>query len=304
MSKVFTSDKFVEKLKHVETLPTVYYSVSGGDWASWNGWSWNFDCVILIKALLWGWCEDKTPYSHGGAIYLSNDVPDVDADTLITLCENVSSDFNNITPGELLYMGGHVGIYVGDRKVIECTAGWEGKVLYSDIGYDGKRTRNGIQIGYWQKHGKLPYIEYTSKEPTGKKVNVYYRVKTNEDWWLEEVKNLEDYAGWKEHSIIGLAMKVDKGSIKYRVTTVSGKTLGWITQYDINDYINGWAGNGEPIATVEVYYYTPDSIRPYKKAKYKVNDYDWQYDLETSNGQDGYAGEKGVVAKKFQIEIV
>ena len=120
----------------------------------------------------------------------------------------------------------------------------------------------------------------------------------------EEVKNLEDYAGWKEHSIIGLAMKVDKGSMKYRVTTVSGKTLGWITQYDINDYINGWAGNGEPIATVEVYYYTPDSIRPYKKAKYKVNDYDWQYDLETSNGQDGYAGEKGVVAKKFQIEIV
>lgn len=304
MSKVFTSDKFIEKLKHVETLPTVYYSVSGGDWASWNGWSWNFDCVILIKALLWGWCEDKTPYSHGGAVYLSNGVPDVDADTLITLCENVSSDFNNITPGELLYMDGHVGIYVGNRQVIECTAGWEGKVLYSEIGYDGKRTRNGVQIGYWQKHGKLPYIEYTSKEPINNKVNVYYRVKTNEDWWLEEVKNLEDYAGWEEHSIIGLAMKVDKGSIKYRVTTVSGKTLGWITQYDINDYINGWAGNGEAIATVEVYYYTPDSIRPYKKAKYKVNDYNWQYDLETSNGQDGYAGEKGVVATKFQIEIV
>lgn len=304
MSKVFTSNKFIEKLKHVETLPTVYYSVSGGDWASWNGWSWNFDCVILIKALLWGWCEDKTPYSHGGAVYLSNGVPDVDADTLITLCENVSSDFNNITPGELLYMGGHVGIYVGDRKVIECTAGWEGKVLYSEIGYDGRRTRNGIQIGYWQKHGKLPYIEYTSKEPINNKVNVYYRVKTNEDWWLEEVKNLEDYAGWQGHLIIGLAMKVDRGSIKYRVTTVSGKTLGWITQYNINDYINGWAGNGEPISTVEIMYYTPDDIRPYKYAKYRINENDWQYDLETSNGQDGYAGEKGVVATKFQIEIV
>jgi hypothetical protein len=85
MSKVFTSDKFIEKLRHVETLPTVYYSVSGGDWASWNGWSWNFDCVILVKALLWGWHEDKN-VAHGGAVYLSNGVPDVDADTLITLC--------------------------------------------------------------------------------------------------------------------------------------------------------------------------------------------------------------------------
>ena len=303
MSKVFTSDKFIEKLKHVETLPTVYYSVSGGDWASWNGWSWNFDCVILIKALLWGWCENKNT-AHGGAVYLSNGVPDADADTLITLCENVSSDFNNITPGELLYMGGHVGIYVGDRKVIECTAGWEGKVLYSEIGYDGKRTRNGIQIGYWQKHGKLPYIEYVNTPSKDKKVNIYYQVETKEDGVLPMVKNLEDYAGWKEHAIRYLAMKVDKGSIKYRITTISGKTLDWITKCDIKDHNLGCAGNGEPIATVEVYYYTPDNIRPYKRAKYKVNDYEWQYDLETSNGQDGYAGEKGVSAKKFQIEIV
>lgn len=306
MSKVFTSDKFIEKLKHVETLPTVYYSVSGGDWASWNGWSWNFDCVILIKALLWGWCENKTPYSHGGAVYLSNGVPDVDADTLITLCENVSNDFSNITPGELLYMGGHVGIYVGDRKVIECTAGWEGKVLYSEIGYDGKRTKNGVQIGYWQKHGKLPYIEYTNtpEPPTpSNKVNVYYRVKTRKDGWLPEVKNLEDYAGWDNHSIKGLAVKVDKGSVNYQVHVKNGGWLPIVSGYDINDYKNGWAGNDETIDCVKIYYNTPDNIRPYKRAKYKVNDYDWQYDFETSGGQDGYAGEMGVSAKEIRITI-
>lgn len=134
-------------------------------------------------------------------------------------------------------------------------------------------------------------------------VNVYSQGYTNEDGWLPQVKNNTDYVGWKNHPLRYLALKVDKGSIKYRVTTVSGKVLDWITEYNINDLVNGCAGNGEPIATVEVYYYTPDSIRPYKKAKYKVNDYDWQYDTETSNGQDGYAGIKGVIATKFEIVI-
>jgi len=140
--------------------------------------------------------------------------------------------------------------------------------------------------------------------PVDTKVNVYYQVETKEDGVLSMVKNLDDYAGWKNHAIRYLAIKVDKGSIKYRVTTIHGKTLGWVTQCNIRDHRNGCAGNGEPISTVEVYYYTPNNIRPYKKAKYKVNDYSWQYDLEKGKGQDGYAGVKGKVATKFQIEIV
>ena len=148
--------------------------------------------------------------------------------------------------------------------------------------------------------------ESTSNQNTVSKnneVNIYYRAKTKENGWLPEVKNLEDYAGYKNNKIIGLAMKVDKGSIKYRVTTVSGKQLGWITGCNINDYIKGWAGNGEAIALVEVFYYTPNNIRPYKKAKYKVNNYGWQYDTEKSNNQDGYAGVKGVSVTKFRICI-
>ena len=146
-------------------------------------------------------------------------------------------------------------------------------------------------------------INCGSSVPSSNVVNVYYRVKTQKHGWLPEVKNLEDYAGWENSPITGLAIRVDKGSIKYRVTTVSGKQLGWITGYNINDYIKGWAGNGEAIALVEVYYYTPNNIRPYKKAKYKVNNYDWQYDNEKINGQDGYAGVMGVPATKFQIVI-
>ena len=303
MSKVFTSDKFIEKLKHVESLPTTYYSVSGGNWASWNGSSWNFDCVILIKALLWGWNENKN-VAHGGAVYLSNGVPDVDADTLITLCENVSSDFNNITAGELLWMDGHVGIALGNGKVIECTAGWEGKVLYSEIGNDGRRSRNGVQIGYWKKHGKLPYIEYTNPKPVDNKVNVYYRVQTREDGWLPEVKNLTDFAGYKNHSIIGLAVRVDKGSVWYQAHIKNGNWLPKVSGYNINDFNNGYAGNGQTIDCIRIYYNTPSDIRPYKKAKYSVNDLPYMYDNEPDPNGDNFAGVYGTSAKKIKIEIV
>lgn len=155
---------------------------------------------------------------------------------------------------------------------------------------------------------KMQYIadeanKINSSVPSSNTVNVYYKVKTQKHGWLPEVKNLEDYAGWENSPIIGLAMKVDKGTIKYRVHVKGGKWLGWITKYDLNDYINGYAGNNKPIDLVEVYYYTPNNIRPYKKAKYKVNNYSWQYDNEKTNGQDGYAGVLNVLATKFQIVI-
>ena len=153
---------FINKLKHIASLPTTYYSVAGGDWAKWNGSSWNFDCVILVKAILWGWCENKN-HSHGGANYLSNGVADDTADGLINRCSNVSSDFSKLEEGELLYMSSHVGVYIGNGEVIECTGAWERKVLYSKIGANGERSRNGINKGKWLKHGKLPYIDYTKE---------------------------------------------------------------------------------------------------------------------------------------------
>lgn len=127
-------------------------------------------------------------------------------------------------------------------------------------------------------------------KPVSNEVNVYYRVKTQKHGWLSEVKNLEDYAGYEGSPIIGLAIRVDKGGIKYRVTTVSGKTLGWITDCDIDNYMSGWAGNGDPISLVECYYYTPDNIRPYQYAYYRVNGYPYQKDLIKAKGFDGYAG--------------
>ena len=175
MGKVMTASKFIEKVKYIEKLPTVYYSVSGGDWAKWNGKTWNFDCVILIKAVLWGWNENKN-HPHGGAKYASNGVKDVNADGMINLCTNVSSDFRNIIPGEVVWCKGHVGVYIGNGQVIEATAAWNKKVQLSNIGQNGERTRNGVASVKWLKHGKLPYIDYgqvvkPAPAPTNNKAN-------------------------------------------------------------------------------------------------------------------------------------
>jgi cell wall-associated NlpC family hydrolase len=107
-----------------------------------------FDCVGLIKGVLWGWNGDKSRY-HGGARYNSNGVPDVSANMLIDKC-NPSSDFNNILPGEVVWLEGHVGVYIGNGQVIECTPAWENGVQITSL-----RDRK------WLKHGKLPWINYT-----------------------------------------------------------------------------------------------------------------------------------------------
>lgn len=176
---------FLEKLKHIEKLPTTYYSVAGGSWGMWNGASWNFDCVILIKAILWGWCENKN-HSHGGAIYGSNGVYDDTADSIINRCLDVSSNFSKIEKGELVWLDGHVGVYIGDGKVIECTGAWERKVLISNIDEYGRRTKNGYQVYSWKLHGKLPYIDYSSNKETSEKplkAETTYIVKAGDVLW-------------------------------------------------------------------------------------------------------------------------
>ena len=155
---------------------------------------------------------------------------------------------------------------------------------------------------------KMQYIadeaNKINNESTSNEVNVYYRVKTQKHGWLSEVKNLEDYAGWENSPITGLAIRVDKGSIRYKAHIKGKGWLPFVTGYDINDFNNGFAGDGvNAIDCVECYYYTPNNIRPFKKAKYKINNYPYQYDNEKTNGQDGYAGVYGVSATKFQITI-
>lgn len=188
----------------------------------------------------------------------------------------------------------------GQRVSAGQVLGYMGNTGYSFGGHLHFEVRNSSDT----RIDPTPYLN--ADLPTGSSgssVNVYYRVRTQKHSWLPEVKNLEDFAGYEDSPITDIAIRVDKGSIKYRVHIKGGNWLPYVTGYNINDSANGYAGDGKAIDLVEVYYNTPSDIRPYKRAKYKVNNYSWQYDNEKGNGQDGYAGATGVVATKFQIRI-
>lgn len=117
--------------------------------------TFGFDCVCLIKAILWGWSGNKG-HTYGGAKYASNGVPDINADMMITKCKDVSTDFSKIQIGELLWNQGHVGIYIGNGKAVECTPAWKNGVQITDV----LNVKSGT--GHrWTKHGKLPYVSYT-----------------------------------------------------------------------------------------------------------------------------------------------
>lgn len=121
-----------------------------------------FDCVNLLKAILWGWNGDSSK-SYGGAKYASNGVPDVNADGMIAKCLRVTTDFSNVEVGEALWMSGHIGVYIGDGLAVECTPAWENKVQITAVGNIGKKK--GYNTRTWTKHGHIPYITYEKIKP-------------------------------------------------------------------------------------------------------------------------------------------
>ena len=144
------------------------------------------------------------------------------------------------------------------------------------------------------------------------KIDVTYCVQAN-GRWLPEVKNSNDYAGNDNQPITALMVKVSKGKVKYRVHLAKeNRWLNWITGYNKNDFKNGYAGNGKghPIDGVQVYFYTPDDVRPYQQAYYRVSEVGrsgylhWIEDTSTTNGSDGYAGNlNGKAIDRLQIQI-
>lgn len=115
--------------------------------------TWAFDCVCLVKSVLWGFRGDKK-FSYGGAVYGSNGVKDGTINYMLDHCRNVSTDMNNIEVGEFLYLHSHhCGVYVGNGLVVESTPNWKNCVQVTKL---SQRS--------WKKHGKLEWVKYESSE--------------------------------------------------------------------------------------------------------------------------------------------
>lgn len=152
--------------------------------------TFGFDCVCLIKAILWGWTGDKSK-TYGGAKYASNGVPDINADSMIKKCDDISTDFGDLIPGEALWTTGHIGVYIGDGLAIECTPAWKNNVQITAVKNMG--TKSGYNARTWKKHGKLPYIEYDVGE-TNKKTET--PIKSTSTTKVESAQKRDDsFAG-------------------------------------------------------------------------------------------------------------
>lgn len=201
--------------------------------------TFGFDCVCLIKGILWGWKGD-TSKIYGGAKYASNGVPDINADRMIKKCKSVSTDFSKITPGEAVWKKGHIGIYIGDGLAVECTPSWENKVQITAVANIGRK--DGYAARTWTKHGKLPWVDYSDQEVP----EVIYRVYAGKKW-LPEVKSGEGWAGVLGKEISGLQVKLINGNTVTVRSHLCGKAktnwLAPVTKWGVlsNGY-SGWKG--------------------------------------------------------------
>ena len=137
-------------------------------------------------------------------------------------------------------------------------------------------------------------------------IDVEYAVMIEGGEVLPTVKNRSDFAGIRGKKIVGLAMKVSKGSLKYRVTTVDGTTYPWVTGYNWKDTVNGWAGDGRrAIAKVECYLYAPnaDHYIFYRVSALNKEYYPYQRDTDKNKEMDGFAGTSGNAIDRFQAYV-
>lgn len=142
--------------------------------------------------------------------------------------------------------------------------------------------------------------------------DVTYKVRSKGKW-SGEVKNCIKVAGAQGQPITDIAIKVTHGTYKYRVHVKAGKWLPWVTGYDINDDNNGYAGNGKEIDAIQINYNTPAQwvklygyhlVIRYRVSPVNAPFYPYQYDTQTTGGQDGYAGYFGKSIDHIQIEVI
>lgn len=186
---IMTNSKFVEMAKLAVSVPTLYVNgCFGAPMTDYNKKrymnntafnkapnrqkliaaatpdTFGFDCINLIKGILYGWKADENAI-YGGAEYKAHGVPDFPVDGnaktkgLLDYCTDVSTDFSKILPGEVLHIPGHAGIYLGAGLCAECTYRWKDGVQITAVENMGNNAMV-TNSRTWNEHGRLVWIDY------------------------------------------------------------------------------------------------------------------------------------------------
>ena len=172
--KLISAEEFLNRLMVVANGNSVYSQQQMYNSLYWNGTHWFADCSNLIKSIING----RDVYYPEIGTYQNKfpNIEDVNANGLISICNDVSNDFSKLEFGfpRLLHLrdnngNGHVGVYLGrilsvskgNVNVIESTTSWGANaVIYSWVDSDG--TRRFFEGGplsemryNWTSHGSL-----------------------------------------------------------------------------------------------------------------------------------------------------
>lgn len=105
------------------------------------------DCVGLIKG--YSWYDTASQMT----ILVSNGMPDIGADTMYeNATEKGTIDTIPEIPGLAVWKEGHIGVYIGEGKVVEAYGTTSGVV------------RSELANGGWTHWLKIPYITYLEQE--------------------------------------------------------------------------------------------------------------------------------------------
>ena len=182
-----------------------------------------------------------------------------------------------------------------DKAELDCDI-WQNSSSGRVNGYNGRLDTNVIYNG----------DIFSEKSDTKvEKPTLTYRVYADNRWY-NEVKGLSNIAGRAKQAISAVAVKVSKGDIKYRVHLLNGDWLPWVTGYDIDDDVNGYAGiKGKVIDGLQVEFEgVGDYKATYRARKQGKNKFmPYQHNTEKDSSQDGYAGVIGAKIDGLQITL-
>ena len=167
-----TKDKWVKDLIYLAKSPSEYSNKYPYNLLYFDGSKWYTDCLNIHKALFNG----RDIYSPRRRNYIPDPISadNISSGGIIYACTDVSSDFKKLKNGEprILYFKEHIGAYLGKEitiskgvvNVVEATAGWEHKILFSYVDSNGNRRyfkgSNNIR-GKWERHGKpSKWVQY------------------------------------------------------------------------------------------------------------------------------------------------